>query len=131
MGLWNTLHHLVREKLAGRRGAGKKGRRPHSRLEVERLDQRLLPSSFQWGMSQGLPALAQPGNPGQAPTYDMGKHATEAPIQVSSFSFGATNTAATQPLTINFADVIVSQTPHATAPISFNFVPPLKYIFMD
>jgi hypothetical protein len=49
MRLWNTLHTLYRDKLAGRRSAGNKGGRSaerlRTRLEVEALDQRLLPSS--------------------------------------------------------------------------------------
>jgi hypothetical protein len=40
MRLWRTLHTLYR----GKKGARRAGR-PHTRLEVEALDQRLLPSS--------------------------------------------------------------------------------------
>jgi hypothetical protein len=49
MRLWNTLRTLYRGRPAGLRPAGNKGaRRPacaRARLEVEALDQRLLPSS--------------------------------------------------------------------------------------
>jgi hypothetical protein len=49
MRLWNTLHKLYRNKLAGLRSARNKGARradrSHTRLEVEALDQRLVPSS--------------------------------------------------------------------------------------
>jgi hypothetical protein len=127
MRLMNTLHTLVREMLAGRHRAGKKGVRPPSRLEVEGLDQRLLPSSFQWGIGRGISDTV---NPGQAPSYDLATHKAAAPVAgpVSSYSFGATNPVATQPLTYlkyTFSDVIVSQTLLATPPVSLNFVPPL------
>jgi hypothetical protein len=129
MRLWNALHTLVREKLAGRGRAGKKGVRPRSRLEVEGLDQRLLPS-YQMGVHQVILAPVQPVNPGQAPSYDLATHEKGAPVAgpVSSYSFGATNPVATQPLTFlkyTFSDDIVSQTPLATPPVSLNFVPPL------
>jgi hypothetical protein len=50
MRLWNTLHTLYRHKLAGLRAARHKGirraERARTRLEVEALDQRLLPSTI-------------------------------------------------------------------------------------
>jgi hypothetical protein len=106
MRLWNALHTLVREKLAGRGRAGKKGVRPRSHLEVEGLDQRLLPSSFQWGMHQQLPSLQWGVGQGitapvqdihftQTPSYDLATHEKGAPvagpIEVLSFNFGAAN----------------------------------------
>jgi hypothetical protein len=49
MGLWNTLRTLYRDGLAGPRSAGHKGdrsaERPRTRLELEALDQRVLPST--------------------------------------------------------------------------------------
>jgi hypothetical protein len=49
MRLWNTLHQLYRDKLVGLRSARNKrvrrAERPRTRLEVEALDQRLLPST--------------------------------------------------------------------------------------
>jgi hypothetical protein len=127
MRLWNTLHTLVREMLAGRRRAGKKGVRPRSRLEVEGLDQRLLPSSFQWGMSQGVTALVQPVNPGQTPSYNVGAHETgaQAPghIEVLSFTFGGTSGSPASPISLNFTKVTF--TPIPTEQVSLNFAPPL------
>jgi hypothetical protein len=50
MRLWNTLHKLYQEKLADLRSARNKGtrraERTRIRLEVEALDQRLVPSSI-------------------------------------------------------------------------------------
>jgi hypothetical protein len=49
MRLWNTLQKVCRDTLEGLRSAGSKrvrrAERPRTRLEVEALDQRLLPST--------------------------------------------------------------------------------------
>jgi hypothetical protein len=99
MGLWNALHTLFRVKPAGPRPAGKKGARrgarPRSRLEVEVLDQRLLPSSFQWGVGRAVDAL-QPPAPTESVSLNFATVATgQVPINSSpplaSFSWGAVN----------------------------------------
>jgi hypothetical protein len=49
MRLWNPLHQLCRDKLAGLRSTrhenARRAERPRTRLEVEALDQRLVPST--------------------------------------------------------------------------------------
>jgi hypothetical protein len=52
MRLWKALHTLYRGRKGVRRAGG-----PRTRLEVEALDQRLLPS-FQWGIGRGLELLS-------------------------------------------------------------------------
>jgi hypothetical protein len=52
MRLWNTLHKLYRGKKDVRRADGR------ARLEVESLDQRLLPTSFQWGIGRAVTLLS-------------------------------------------------------------------------
>jgi hypothetical protein len=59
MRLWNTLHRLYGGNTGARRADSTR-----ARLEVEALDQRLLPSSFQWGIGRGV----------EVPSFDLGKH---------------------------------------------------------
>jgi hypothetical protein len=68
MRLWNTLHQLYRDKLACLRSVRNKrirrAERPRTRLEVEALDQRLLPSSV-----PNLGGLTMHFGPGIGPVY--------------------------------------------------------------
>jgi hypothetical protein len=52
MRLWKALHSSCRGKKGVRRADG-----PRARLEVEALDQRLLPTSFQWGVGRAVDAF--------------------------------------------------------------------------
>jgi hypothetical protein len=52
MRLWKALHTSFRGKKGVRRADCR------TRLEVEALDQRLLPTSFQWGIGRGIALLS-------------------------------------------------------------------------
>jgi hypothetical protein len=105
MRLWKILHTLYQGK--------KTVRRPdhtRARLRVEALDQRLLPSSFSWGMSQTLPTLA-------APQYDLTTH--QAGVSVSSFQWGVSAADAA-----NRSQPSHQITLQPTESLSLNFTPP-------
>ncbi len=74
MRLWSTLHRLSRSNKSSRRADGL-----CARLTVEALDQRLLPSSFQWGVGQTL----------TLPSYELSTH--KAGTLVSSYQTSSTS----------------------------------------
>jgi hypothetical protein len=113
MGLWNTLHTLFRVKPAGKKGV-RRGRRPRSRLEVEVLDQRLLPS-YQWGMHQVIDAPQPAALHAAAPSRGS---QIVGPTLVSGYSLGGNRPAPTESISLNFTRV-------PTAQISLNFSPPV------
>jgi hypothetical protein len=62
MRLWKAQHTSFREKKGIRRADGRR-----ARLEVEALDQRLLPTSFQWGIGRAVTLLSY-----DLPTHNAG-----------------------------------------------------------
>ncbi len=110
MRLWKALHTLCLGNKGARRADG-----PRTRLEVEALDQRLLPSSFQWGVGRGIELLS----------YDLATHKAGALVsshQVSRVSEIVVTKDTDSSALVNRHAHTASGTGHvATKSISLNF----------